>query len=268
MDSPDKEKNFALVTGASSGIGLAISCELAGRGYPLLMVSIEGEKLAKEALALENKHGIKAIALCMDLAKTESAQELFDYCTANSIKIDILVNNAGIFFFKYVTNTAPEKTAAIINLHVVTPVFLCQLFARRMIEDNRKGYILNMASISSRMMMPGIAFYSSTKSFIRCFSRSMRNEIYDNGITVTTVSPGAVATGLYNLPERYLKLGIRLGIIFRPEKLAKLAVKKLFQRKKEFIPGAFINRLFIFIVNIIPEKLIRILKRKIDKKIL
>jgi short-subunit dehydrogenase len=255
-------KNTALVTGASSGIGLAISGELARRGYSLLMVSNEGEKLAEEARRLEGQCGIKATPLCMDLAQRDSAQKLFDYCQANSVIVDILVNNAGIFFFRDITDTPPERMETIINLHIFTPAMLTQAFARQMITDNRKGYILNMSSISSRMMMPGIAMYSSTKSFLRCFSRSMRNEVFYKGVSITTLSPGAVATDLYNLSSRYLKLGIRLGIIMKTERLAKIAVKKMFQRKAEYIPGAFINRLFIILVASIPETLVRWIKRK------
>jgi len=187
-------KNTALVTGASSGIGLAISGELARRGYSLLMVSNEDEKLSEEARELEGKYGIRAIPLCMDLAQRDSAQKLFDYCQANNVIIDILVNNAGIFFFRDITDTPPERMETIINLHMFTPAMLSQAFARQMIADNRKGYILNMSSISSRMMMPGITMYSSTKSFLRCFSRSMRNEVFYKGVSITTLSPGAVAT--------------------------------------------------------------------------
>jgi len=258
-------KNTALVTGASSGIGLAISCELARRGYSLLMVSNEEEKLAEEARRLEAEYGIKAAPLCMDLAQRDSGSKLFDYCQANNFKIDILVNNAGIFFFRDITDTPVERMETIINLHIFTPAMLSRLFAGQMIADNRKGYILNMASISSRMMMPGIALYSSTKSFLRCFSRAMRNEVYNKGVSITTISPGAVATNLYNLSSGYLKLGVRLGIIITTERLAKLAIKKMFRRKAEFIPGAFINRLFIFLVEAIPEFLVRKFKKKIDK---
>jgi len=229
------------------------------------MVSNEEEKIAEEARKLEAEYGIKAMPLCMDLAKNDSAQKLFDYCQANSLKIDILVNNAGIFFFRDITDTKTERIETIINLHVLTPAMLSRLFAEQMIENNRKGYILNMASISSRMMMPGIALYSSTKSFLRCFSRAMRNEVFNKGVSITTASPGAVATNLYNLSSRYLKLGVRLGIIIPAERFAKLAVKKMFRRKAEFIPGAFINRLFIFLVEALPEFLIRKLKKKIDK---
>jgi len=239
---------FAVVTGASSGIGLAISEELARRGYPL-----------------EGKYKARAIPCCMDLAQRDSAQKLFDYCQANKIKTEVLINNAGIFFFRDITDTMPELIETEINLHILTPAMLCRLFAGQMIRENRKGYILNMASIAAWMMMPGIALYSSTKSFLRCFSRAMRRETFDRGVSITVICPGAVATDLYNLPPRYLKLGVRLGIIMPPPRLAQLALRKMFQRKSEFIPGGLINRLFILLVMALPEALIRRIKKKIDR---
>jgi short-subunit dehydrogenase len=259
-----KEDNFALVTGASSGIGLAISRELARQGYPLLMVSNEEEKIVEAATAIEAEYKVITIPLYANLAQRDSAQKLFDFCMANTIKIKILINNAGIFFFKDITDTPPARIETVINLHVYTPALLCRFFAEQMMQENIKGYILNMASIAARMMMPGITLYSATKGFLRNFSRSMRNEVSDSGIGITTLCPGAAATGLYNLPPRYTKLGIRLGVIITPERLARLAVKKMFKRKAEYIPDSFVNRLFIFLVNIIPEALVRFIRRKVN----
>jgi short-subunit dehydrogenase len=256
--------DFALITGASSGIGLAISGELARRGYPLLMVSNEEAKLTEAAAALEAEYHVATIALFMDLAQKDSAYKLFSYCETNHIRIGIAINNAGIFFFRDVVNTQPELMETVINLHILTPALLCRLFAQQMISEGRTGYIMNMASIASRMMMPGIALYSSGKSFLRCFSRSMRRETLDRGVSITTISPGAAATGLYNLPPRYMKLGIRLGIIMTCERLAALAVARMFQRRAEYIPGGFINRLFILLTAAMPEVLIRRLKKKVD----
>jgi len=263
----DGEKCFALVTGASSGIGLAISNELARRGYPLLLVSNEEEKIKETAGEIERSYGVKALPLFMDLAQNDSARKLFDHCEHENIKIEILVNNAGIFFFKNVTNTSPERIETVLNLHSFTPAMLCRFFAEQMIRENRKGYILNMASIAAWMMMPGITLYSSTKSFLRCFSRAMRCETFDQGVSITTICPGAVATGLYGLAPVYLKLGIRLGIILTPERLARRVIKKMFQKKAEYIPGGFINRLFIFLVMALPEPLVRWIKKKIDKRL-
>jgi short-subunit dehydrogenase len=156
------------------------------------------------------------------------------------------------------------------NLHVYTPVMLSRLFAAQMLneyrDDNTTRYILNISSIASQMMMPGIALYSATKSFIRCFSRAMRSEVFDKGISITTIRPGAAPTGLYGLKPYYMKLGISLGIILTPEQLAKKAIKKMFRKKAEYIPGGFINKLFIFLVNALPEKLVRHIKRKIDER--
>ena len=275
----DRDKNFALVTGASSGIGLAMSRELARRGYPLLLVSNEEERIAETAGETERIYGVRAIPLYMDLAQKNSAQKLYDYCEGNGIKVEILINNAGIFFFKDIAATDPERMETVINLHVLTPALLSRLFAEQMMREcrrecrreypreSRRGYILNMASIAAWMMMPGITLYSATKSFLRTFSRAMRCETYDKGVSITTICPGAVATGLYGLAPRYMKLGIRLGIILTPERLASKAINKMFHRKAQYIPGGLLNRLFIFIVEALPECLVRWIKRKIDGRV-
>jgi len=263
-ENADAKQYFALITGASSGIGKAVSRELARRGYPILLVSNEKEKLAETAAEISGEFHVIARHYYMDLAGRDSARELFDFCMANNISVSILVNNAGIFFFRDLADTPPERIETMLNLHIYTPALLCRLFGGQMIEEKRTGYILNMASIAAWMMMPGIALYSSTKSFIRCFSRAMRNEVYDKGVSMTTVCPGAAATGLYNLPPRYTKLGISLGIIITPEKLARKALDKMFKKKAEYIPGGLLNRLFIFIVKALPEFLVRRIKRKID----
>jgi len=261
----EEKCNFALVTGASSGIGLEISRELAKRGYPILMVSNEEEKLARLSAEFQSEYKIKAVPYYMDLALADSAQKLYNYCVENCIKIEILVNNAGMFFFKDIVDTVPSRIETIINLQVLTPSMLCRLFTEQMIRENIKGYILNMSSIAAWMMMPGITLYNSTKSFLYCFSRAMRRETVEHGISITTICPGAVATGLYNLSQRYLNLGVRLGIILPPHRLAVLALNKMFKRKANYIPGGFINRLFIFLVQSLPEWVIKKIRKKLRK---
>ena len=262
---------WALVSGASSGIGLAISRELARLGYPVLLVSNEEEKLKVCASEIEKTYSVKAIHLYMDLAQKDSAGKVFDYCEKNCIEIKILVNCAGIFFFRDVTDTAIERIETMINLHILTPTLLCRSFAEKMLRSDeppgrQKGYILNIASIAAWMMMPGLTFYNATKSYLRCFSRAMRNEVLDKGISITTICPGAVATGLYGLAPHLMKLGIRAGIILTPERLAAKVIKKMFRKKKEYIPGGLLNRFFIFIVQALPECLVRRFKRTIDER--
>ena len=262
----NQDERYALVTGASSGIGLAYSRELARRGYPLLMVSNEETKLFQAAQAIQAEFQVTAIPLYLDLAQQDAAPTLFNYCAENAIAVHIMINNAGMFFFKDIASTAPERLAVMINLHTLTPALLCRLFTQQMIDEKRSGYLLNMSSIAAWMMMPGIAAYSATKSFVHCFSRAMRNELYDQGISITAVCPGAVATGLYNLPQNYQQLGIRLGIIMPTEQMARRALNKMFQRKAEYIPGGLVNRLFIALVASLPQPLIRWIWKKIKAK--
>ena len=262
----ENKKNFALVTGASSGIGKAIARELASRGYPVLLVSNEREKLEQTATEIRKEFHVDALPHYADLAGRNAARDLFEYCSAEKLTVSILVNNAGIFFFRDVTDTMPERIETMLNLHCYTPTMLCRFFGEQMLQENRTGYMLNMSSIAAWMMMPGLSMYNATKSYIHCFSRAIRNELYNKGVNVTTVCPGAAATGLYNLPAKYMKLGISLGIIMRPEKLAQKALNKMFKRKAEYIPGGLLNRFFIFIIEVLPEFLVRWIKGKIDAK--
>jgi len=261
-----EQKNYALVTGASSGIGLAFSGELASLGYPLLMVSNEEERLNQAAVELASRFSVKTVPLYMDLARADSAKDLFHFCETNGINVEILINNAGIFFFKDIVDTTPGLLETTLYLHIITSAMLCRLFAEKAIREGIKSYIINISSIAAWMMMPGITLYSSTKSFIRGFSRAMRHETLKRGVSITTICPGAVATGLYKLPEKYLKLGVRLGIILPPERLARLSLKKMYRHKAEFIPGGLLNRLFILLIIALPDWLVRLIKKKIDRK--
>ncbi|MEF9930886.1 MAG: SDR family NAD(P)-dependent oxidoreductase [Bacteroidales bacterium] len=264
----------ALVTGASSGIGVHYAAELARRGYNVILVSNKENEVkyiaANIALEIgaedisdlvqtkiEDDESIKFIGEAMpnnkqwimgiykNLAMPNSAEKLFEFYP----NIEVIVNNAGIFFFNDIVDCNMGRIETIINLHILTVTKLCRLYGERM-RNNKKGYILNMASISVHTPFPGISLYTATKSYIRTFTRAFYYEMKEYGVKVTVVSPGAVATDLYRLPKNLQELGVNLGIIYRPQKLAKRALDKLFIGKKEFIPGC-INRLFKPIFSLI-----------------
>lgn len=247
------QNRSALVTGASSGMGLHYAWQLAGYGYDLLLVSNQDAQLKAVAAEIAAKHSnIKVWSVCKDLSGREAAEELYDYCNSRGIEVEVLINNAGIFFFNDIIDCQKERVATIVNLHVYTVTMLCRLFGEKM-RQRRKGYILNMSSISAHTPFCGISLYTATKSYIRTMSRAFRLELKEYGVHVMTVSPGAVATDLYRLPKNLQKLGVNIGVIYRPEKLVKNALKRLFfTNKKEYIPGA-INRLFKPVYSILPE---------------
>jgi short-subunit dehydrogenase len=110
-----------------------------------------------------------------------------------------------------------------------------------------------MSSISAHTPFCGISLYTATKSYLRTMTKAFRLEMKEFGVRVMVVCPGAVATDLYRLPKNLQQLGVNLGVIYRPEKLVKKALYKLFYTNtKEFIPG-IINRLFKPIYAILPE---------------
>ena len=132
----------------------------------------------------------------MDLSHGEAARELYDYCTKESLEIEILINNAGIFFFNDVTETAVSRLETMTGLHMTTPTLLCHYFGAAM-KQRGHGHILNMASMAATFAVPGIAVYAASKSYLKIFSKALYNELYDYGVSVTVLCPGAVDTDLY-----------------------------------------------------------------------
>ncbi len=249
----------ALITGGSSGIGYAIANELAGRGFNLLLASNQREKLIEVKEEFSHRHQIDVQTMYLDLTENDAAQKIYDWCRANDLQIEVLVNNAGIFFFGEVAENSPDKVHQMISLHVETPALLCTFFSKNM-KQSRSGHILNIASMSAFMPYPGIALYSATKTFLKSFSRSLRTEMIDYNVNVTCVLPGAVSTSLFEFGEKDRKRLIRMGVMMKPEKLAKKVVKGMFRRKSILIPG-IINRLIIFLVCIIPHSIILLIRR-------
>jgi len=255
---------FALITGASSGIGLAYSRELASRGYNILLVSNQQVELENAAQELREKYNVAAETLFIDLARQEAAQEVFDHCQKNGFEIEILINNAGMFFYKTLDEVDNSLLDKILYLHIFTLAHLCKLFCTDWKNSQKSGYIINMASIAAFMKLPGISLYGATKAFVKNFSQGIREEFDHKQISVTAVCPGAVATDLYNLSAKYQKIGINLGIIIPPAKLAKRAVNKMFKRKKQYIPSGLVNRPAIALTAKLPHFLIQFIKKYVD----
>ena len=255
----------ALVTGASSGIGLEFCHQLASMGINLLMVSNQMQELANARDTLAAKYPDQRFwAHYKDLAHPDAADEIYAYCSQNGIVVDILINNAGIFSFKTITDTTTDSLNLFIDLHMRTVTQLCQRFAIDM-KSRRSGYILNMSSMSCWMPMPGIGMYAATKAYIRVFSRSLALELRDYGVGVTVACPGGIATDLFGLPRNLQRLGVKLGVLATPQRFVSGALKRMFNHKKQYING-FINRLAIVAVALLPDSMRLIVKHKLLDK--
>lgn len=243
---------FALVTGASSGVGKAYATILARDfGHDLLLVSNQEAELQQVAAELQKEYGVKAIALYKDLAAQSAAEEIYSWCSDNHIEVDILINNAGMFYWKPLIEVDAAKIGKMLNLHIYTLTMLCRLFGDDMCKRGN-GYILNMASMTAWMSMPGIQCYNASKAFVLNFSKSLWYEFRPYGVTVTALTPGAIDTPLYGLDDRTRRRLVRWGISYTPERFAQIALKRMLRGKKQAMPG-WVNHIAVPIISHLPD---------------
>ena len=255
---------LALVTGASSGIGLQYATQLA-RDYhcDLLLVSNQQNELEQVAKDLATAYGVKTLAHFADLSIPDAAEQLHDWCLANKYETDILINNAGVFFFNEYCQTDLRRIELMLQLHVMTVAKMTRLYAADMCA-RRRGYILNMSSMSAWMAMPGIQTYNASKAFIYNFSKALWYELKPYNVHITVMTPGAVDTGLFGLAPNLRKLAVALTVSIPPEKLVKRALKKMFTGKKADMPGV-LNHLFTPLLKHTPDWMLFLAQKKLKQ---
>ncbi len=189
--STEKTSKYAVVTGASSGIGLEFARLLAEDGYSLLLVSRTRKELENVAADLHSEYGAKSDILPLDLSSIESVETLWE--KVRDKQIDVLINNAGFGDLHSVVDADWEKLYAMIELNISTLTRLSQLAAIHM-KNNGSGKILNVASIAAFFPGPGMATYYATKAYVLSFSEALSEELKNTGVTVTALCPGPTKT--------------------------------------------------------------------------
>lgn len=228
--------DYALITGASSGIGLEYARQLARVGYNIILVSNRDEENRLAAEHIASEYGVRALPLYADLADADAARELYERVEAMGAEVSVLINNAGMLLFSTLSRTAPEAMERIIALHCTTPTLLCRLFAEDMARRG-DGYILLMSSITAWTPFPTISHYAATKAYLRSFAQSLWYELRGRGVSVTVVFPSAVDTPFYNLDSGQRRLLRRVGLMLSAEAVARKALGAMFSGKRRCLPG-------------------------------
>ena len=256
-------KRYALVTGASSGLGRQISELLAKKGYDLIAVSNEPPDLDELKKHLEETYGTDVQTVNMDLSKESAARTLYDYCEEKGLPVEVLVNDAGMLVYGQAVRIPIEKAQGILQLHVATPALLCRLFSENMIKNGR-GFILNVSSISAVMPYPTISFYGPTKTFLRHFTRALRTELKPLGIFVTCLIPGAMDTRLLNEYQVDRRKAVKWRVVSPPERVARSGIRALFKNRPECIPG-LLNKLVVRFLPLIPHFVISLIYKSLRR---
>lgn len=246
---------YALITGASRGIGKAIAEELARRGFNLVLVARSGDLLKQVTDEITSRYRVKADWLALDLSEKGAAQQLYDWCKDRSYTIQVLVNNAGYGLSGPFEKYGLDEHLNMMQLNMNTLVSLTRLFLPEL-RSQPRSYIMNIASSAAYQAVPGLSVYAATKSFVLAFSRGLHQELHKGPVSVTCISPGATDTDFPNraqIGEKGLKAAQKLNMT--PAAVASTAVKAMLAGKSEVITG-LVNKLGAVMAWLLPKTLV------------
>lgn len=188
------KNNTAVITGASSGIGMELARLFAADGYDLIVTARRAVLLQQLSDELTKAHGTSVRFIQMDIAQANAGEVLWRAISDISPNIDVLVNNAGVGDASDFSTESPEVVERMIHLNISTLTSLTRHALPQMVLRG-SGRILNVASLAGYQPGgPGMAVYYATKSFVLSFSRAIRSELKSSGVNVTVLCPGATAT--------------------------------------------------------------------------
>ena len=244
----------ALITGASSGIGMDMAKYLASKNVDLILVARRKDRL--DNLKKELNVNVKIIEL--DLSNINNAHKLYEKCKNDNI--DILINNAGFGLFGDFKDTDLNKELEMINVNVITPHILTKLFLKDFVNKD-KGYILNVCSSAGFMAGPKLNTYYATKNYLLKLSMAINEELRQgkNNVSISALCPGPVNTEFNKVAKGHFTIK---GI--SSEYVAKYAIDKMFKKKMIIIP-TFMMKLSIFLIRFIPYRLQLIFSHNIQK---
>lgn len=257
-------KNTALITGASSGIGLELAKVHASKGGDLVLVARNGKKLEDLKKELESAYKISVCNIVKDLSVRNSAQEVYDELKQKNIRVDILINNAGFGDFGLFFETDWNKEEQMINLNITCLTHFTKLFLKDMVT-NRSGRIMNVASTAAFQSGPTMAVYYATKAYVLSFSEAIDNELRDKGITVTALCPGATESGFQEaaaMQDSKLVKGRKLPT---SKAVAEYGYKAMLKGKTIAIHG-LVNSIMANSVRFLPRAMVVKVTRSIQDK--
>ena len=255
---------YALITGASKGIGKALAECCGERGFNLILVSLPAEDLATTAVSISERYGIVVRSFEIDLALPGSPKKLRAWCESEDLEVNMLVNNAGIGYQGNFDEFDPGFYERLLNTNVLAPALITREFLP-MLKRQKESWILFSSSFAGFHPMPFKVVYAASKSFITQFSRGLFQELKNSGVHVSVVCPA----GVDSFPESSRRIN-EIGWIARlgrlsPEQVASFAMKGLLKGRRRIIPGK-INILFYYLMKLLPSGVIaRIMHRVLCK---
>lgn len=259
-----RKTNYSLITGASSGLGLAFAHEIASRNGNLALIALPGEGLADTARSLSEQYNITVQFLEIDLCQAEAPEQVAEWITAQSLQVHTLINNAGIGGSSPFENMKSAQIDLMIQLNVRATTLLTRALLP-LLKEQEQAYILNVASLAAFSPMPFKAIYAASKGFISAFSQALRFELSDTPVSVSVLHPGPIMTN-QAVRDRIACHGkVSQMSVVSPENVALAGVLGMYARKKRIIPG-FLNQVNGFFMRNLPTSMMQKVLAKIFAK--
>ncbi|OIK12193.1 oxidoreductase [Bacillus sp. MUM 116] len=227
-----KGKNI-VITGASGGIGAEIAKLSAASGANLVLLARSIGKLKQLQSELQKKHNIKVDIFQLDVSDTDKVQEVFQRIFVEIATVDILVNNAGFGIFREAHEATIDEIKGMFEVNVVG-LMACTNMVLPKMRERRFGHIINIASQAGKIATPKSSVYSATKHAVLGYTNSLRMELADYNVHVTSVNPGPIATNFFNIADEkgtYVKNVQRF--MLKPEYVAEKVVNSMLTKTRE-----------------------------------
>jgi short-subunit dehydrogenase len=225
--------NWALITGASQGIGTELARLFAQHGENLVLVARDEIRLENIAAELSNRHGIKTRVLAKDLSKPAAPREIFEVLERDNIPVNYLVNNAGFGFQGPFAELALQGELDLMQVNMTALVELTRRFIPPMLA-RKQGRILNVASTAAYQPGPSMALYYASKAFVLSFSCALAREVEGGGVTVTTLCPGITRTQFHARANLKRSAGFAM---MDADDVARIGFRAMLQGKPIVIAG-------------------------------
>ena len=255
--SGSEQVGYALVTGASRGIGRALAVELARWGVPLILVARSSDQLSTLALEIESCYGVRCHTLPADLSKPDAAFSVYKSTKAAGLRVDILVNNAGVCTKGELVESSTGDISRLLQLNIGAVTTLSQLYGKDM-KDQRKGRILFVSSLAAGTpSAPEVAAYAASKAYEKSLSMALSMELGKYGVGVTCLMPGAVKGTSFASSSRIEDaLCWKVpGYAMKAPAVASVGVRALLNGAVEVIPGWHNFSFLKFVVPSLPPRL-------------
>lgn len=243
--------HYALITGASSGIGLELATIMAEKGHDLILLARREDALLALKNKLENSYKVTVQILAMDLSQAGQADALYQHCAKQQWIVDCLVNNAGYGDYGKFDSNKLEIYQNMLQLNIIALTELTALFVGEM-KKRKSGRILNVGSIAAFQPGPNLAVYAASKAYVMQFTEALNFELRGSGISVTLLSPGVTETGFVSRANMSGAANAKSGLM-DAKTVALAAYKAMMAGKLNVTPG-WKNQLLTFGSKTMPSR--------------